>query len=276
MHYDHVFDLLTKEYTFVLAKNAQDFKAVKKVRSDVFEHRYSIYPELQNAKWYLFSEEDKQSFIYLLRHNDSNTYVGTVSIFFINKHTPIKTLPLLKSGEIQNINNYTNTYPIVEISRGALIQNLPPHNIYSALKLRTMLTYGLMVSTRINFFLYHYSNVFSIMERPLHHILARQRVNFEQIGKEVDYYGKRTPYYIDRIKLLNNTEETMGKITKYYLKQLCQNPEPFWQFIDNHPYLERSDIHLDEICELFKTYGDDADLSVLFDEKKSTSQPTMA
>jgi len=139
-----------------------------------------------------------------------------------------------------------------------------------------MLTYGLMVSTRINLFLYHCTNVFSIMELPLHYILKKQKVNFEQIGEEVDYYGMCIPFAIKRKKLLQDTEETMGKITKYYLKQLYQNPEPFWQFIDNHPYLERSDIHLDEICELFKTYGDDADLTLLFDAEKSTSQPTMA
>ena len=39
----------------------------------------------------------------------------------------------------------------------------------------------------------------------------------------------------------------MGQLTRYYLKELCKNPESFWQFIDNNPYLERSDIQLDRI-----------------------------
>jgi len=276
MHYGQVFDLLTKEYTFVLATKAEDFEIVKYIRKEVFSQKHGVSPELLEKKGYLFSQDDIQSFNYLLLHNDSQTYVGTARLFFINNMTPVKLLPMQKDGNVTNIDHLTNELPIVEISRFALIQKLPQHPTYAGLKLRTMLTYGLMVSTRINLFLYHCTNVFSIMELALHYILKKQKVNFEQIGEEVDYYGKRTPYCIDRIKLLQDTEPTMGKITKYYLKKLCENPEPFWKFIDNNPYLERSDIHLDEICELFKTYGDDADLSVLFDEKKSTSQPTMA
>lgn len=276
MHYGQVLDLLTEEYSIVLATTHEDFEAVKQIRKEVFAPKYDISPDLLERKGYLFSKDDEQSFIYLLRHNASNSYVGTVRVFFVNNQTPIKKLPMQKDGNVQDIDIFTQIYPIIEISRGALIKNLPQHKFFSALKLRTMLTYGLMISTRINFFMYHSSRVFSIMEYSLHHILARQKVNFEQIGEEIDYYGMCIPFAIKRKKLLQDTEPTMGKITKYYLKQLCQNPEPFWQFIDNHPYLERSDIHLDEICELFKTYGDDADLTLLFDAKKSTSQTIIA
>lgn len=276
MHYEQVFDLLTNEYSLMLVTNTEAFEAVKNIRKEVFAPKYDISSDLLESKGYLFSKDDEQSFIYLLRHNASNTYVGTARVFFVNNQTPIKKLPMEKDGNVTNIDHLTNVLPTIEISRFALIQKLPPHPTYSGLKLRTMLTYGLMVSTRINLFLYHCTNVFSIMELPLHYILKKQKVNFEQIGEEVDYYGMCIPFAIKRKKLLQDTEETMGKITKYYLKQLCQNPEPFWQFIDNNPYLERSDIHLDEICELFKTYGDDADLTLLFDAKKSTSQPTMA
>ena len=106
------------------------------------------------------------------------------------------------------------------------------------------------------------------MEPSLHHILKRQNVNFKQISKSIDYYGMRIPYAIERTKLLRDTEENMGKLTRYYLKELCQNPEPFWQFIDNNPYLERSDIQLDRICQLFKEHGDDVDLELLLGEKE--------
>ena len=64
----------------------------------------------------------------------------------------------------------------------------------------------------------------------------------------------------------------MSKITKYYLKKLCKNPESFWQFIDNNPYLERSDIQLDRICQLFEEYGDDVELSLLMDEKEVSTE----
>ena len=173
-----------------------------------------------------------------------------------------------KYGNVENINHFTNELPIAEISRGALIKNLTLNDDLSALTLRTILTFHLMIATRINMFLYNYKYIFSIMEVSLHRILKRQNVNFKQIGNAVNYYGMRTPFAIERTKLLRDTEENMGKLTRYYLKQLCQNPEPFWQFIDNNPYLERSDIQLDRICQLFKTYGDDVDLELLLGEKE--------
>ncbi|HHD78357.1 MAG TPA: hypothetical protein ENK98_01760 [Epsilonproteobacteria bacterium] len=74
------------------------------------------------------------------------------------------------------------------------------------------------------------------------------------------------PYAIEREKLLQDTEKTMGTITRHYLKALCQNPDAFWEFIDNNPYLERSDIQLDRICQLFKEHGDNVDLSLLLGE----------
>ncbi len=100
-------------------------------------------------------------------------------------------------------------------------------------------------------------------------------MNFKQIGEPVEYYGIRTPYAIERKELLSDTEETMGEITRYYLKKLCKNSDSFWQFIDNNPYLERSDIQLDRICKLFEEYGDDADLSLLLGVKENSPKATV-
>jgi N-acyl amino acid synthase of PEP-CTERM/exosortase system len=258
--------LLTQEYSLILATTEKDFQAVKKVREEVFSPKYTMSPELLESKGYLFSQDDKQSFLYLLRHNDTDKYVGTVRVFFINEHTAVQKMPMQKDGNVQGIEHFTQKLPIVEISRGALIKDLPQQENLSALQLRTILTYGLMVATRINFILYSYSMVFSIMEPSLHRILKRQGVNFEQIGEAVEYYGIRTPFAIERKKLLNDTEETMGQITKFYLKELCQDPESFWQFIDNNPYLEHSDIQLDRICQLFEEHGDDVSMELLLGE----------
>ena len=268
MHLRQILNLLTNEYSLVLATSLQDFQAVREIRKNVFSSKYNTTSKLLESKGYFFSEDDEQSFIYLLRHNATHNYIGTVRIFLINKYTPIKQLPMQKDGNVKDIDIFTQILPITEISRGALIHKLPKHERLSALELRTFLTFGLMIATRINFFLYPYSRIFSIMEPSLHHILKRQKVNFKQIGKSIDYYGICIPYAIERTKLLRDTEENMGKLTRYYLKQLCQNPEPFWQFIDNNPYLERSDIQLDRICQLFKTYGDDVDLELLLGEKE--------
>lgn len=263
---NQAFDLLTKEYSLVLATNKEDFQRVKEVRSDVFEHRYSIYQELKNAKWYLFSKDDKQSFIYLLRHNATDKYIGTVRVFFINTHTPIQKMPMDKDNQINNIKHLTNHLPICEISRLTLSHERPENKNFSTLRLNTLLSMSLMIATRINLFLYNYFQVFAIMEDSLHRILRRQNVYFEQIGDTIDYYGKRTPFTIERNKLLKDTEHTMGEVTRFYLKKLCQNPDKFWEFIDNNPYLERSDMQLDRICKLFEEYGEDVDLSLLLGE----------
>ena len=266
MHKEDFFTLLTQEYSIKLATTPQDFQAVKKIREEVYSQKFHLTSTFMEEKGYLFAEEDLQSFIYLLRHNDTDSYVGTVRLFFINKMTPLQKLPMQKDGGVQNIEHLTKNVPLIEVSRGALIQNLPTHTHYSALQLRTLLTYGLMIATRINFLLYHYTMVFSIMEPSLNRILKRQQVHFEQIGQPVNYYGIRIPYGIERKKLLQETEESMGEITRYYLKELCENPDAFWAFIDNNPYLERSEIHLDRICRLFKEHGEDVALSLLMGE----------
>ena len=266
MHQEQVFSLLTKEYALVLATNEKDFQVVREVRSDVFSHRYAVYPELKEAEWYLFGQDDKQSFIYLLRHNATGRYVGTVRVYFVNDHTPQTLMPMERCIQSKEIQKFTQNLPVCEISRLNLSHNLTDYKDFSAIRLRTHLSMLLMIATRINFFLYRYPMVFAIMEPSLHRILRRQGVNFEQIGEPVDYYGMRTPFAIERKKLLRETESTMGQITRHYLKALCSNPETFWQFIDNHLYLQREDMQLDRICQLFEKYGDDVELSLLLGE----------
>ncbi len=266
-----ILKLLTREYTLHLATTPADFEQVKRLRKKVFSEKLSIPEQTLESSGFIYSEEDKQSFLYLLYHNQTNTYVGTVRAFFVNTKTPIQQLPMQKDGHVNDIGHLTMELPIIEISRGALILDLPKHEIFSAIQLRTLLTYGLMIATRTNFLLYPYIRVFSMIEPSLHRILKRQNVNFEQVGISREYYGIRAPYAIERTKLLKETEENMGQITRHYLKELCENPEPFWEFIDNNPYLERSDIELERICKLFKEYGEDVDLSLLLGEEDALS-----
>lgn len=263
---DKFFHLLTEEYSLIHATTQKDFQAVKDVRSDVFVHRYAKYPDLKKAQWFLFSPDDEQAFIYLLRHNSTGKYVGSVRVFFVNKNTPVQHIPMQRDSKVKDIEHLTKDLPICEISRLALIKNIPEHQDFPMNQLRTLLSMALMSATRINFFLYHYSKIFAIMERSLHRILKRQSVAFEPIGDAVDYYGVRFPFVIKKEDFLiagEKTEGTMGQLTRYYLKELCKNPETFWQFIDNNPYLDRSDIQLDRICQLFKDYGDDVSMELL-------------
>ena len=274
MHSKNIFNLLTEEYTIFLAKTKEDFQALKEVRSDAFDHRYAKYTDLKTAEWFLFSQDDEQSFIYLLQHNATKKYVGSVRVFFINEHTPIQSMPMQRDTKIEDIQHLTKDLPICEISRLALIKTLPEHKDFSMIQLRTLLSMVLMSATRINFFLYHYSKIFAIMERPLHRILKRQGVAFQPIGEAIDYYGKRYPFVIKKEDFLiagEKTEGTMGQLTRHYLKELSKNSESFWQFIDNNPYLNRSDIQLDRIYQLFEDYGDDVNMELLLGKKEMIS-----
>jgi len=262
-----VFHLLTEEYTIILAATQEHFHAVEAIRNDVVVNHY---PDIEETKEYIFSQDDEQSFIYLLQHKATKKYVGSVRVFFANEHTPAQEIPMQKDLHIKDIERFTQELPICEVSRFALIKNQIKHKDFSELRLRSYLSLALMCATRINFLLYHYSRIFAIMEHSLHHILKRQSVAFEPIGDAIDFHGIRFPFVIkkeDFITAGEKTEGTMGQLTRYYLKKLCKDPESLWQFIDNNPYLERSDIYLVKINQLFETYGDDVDLALLLEDE---------
>jgi hypothetical protein len=244
-----IIKLLTEDYTIELATTAVQLEDVKKVRKHILFPKYHNRGVIEDTEKFFFNEDDAQSFIYLLKHQQSNTYVGTVRVYFINDRTPQQFLPMEHYTHARSLKTFMQQLPVCEISRLALTKNLPEHDTFPPRYLRTLLTLGLMAATRINLFLYPYTYVFSLMESSLDRLLRRQKVNFEQIGDYVECYGQRAPFVIEREKLLKETEETMGEITRFYLRQLCQTPDDFWHFIDTHPYLERSDIVLDTLCQ---------------------------
>ncbi|PHS41302.1 MAG: hypothetical protein COB07_02190 [Sulfurovum sp.] len=263
---DKVFHLLTEEYKLVLATTQEDFQAVEAIRNDVIVNHY---PEIEETKEYIFNQDDEQSYIYLLQHQATKRYIGSARIFFVNERTPTQEIPMQKDLHIKNIEHFTQDLPIAEISRFALVKNQVPHKDFSELRLRTYLSLLLMSATRISVFLNNYSKIFAIMELSLHRILKRQSVILEPIGDAIDFHGVRFPFVMKKEDFLfvgEKTKGTMGELTKYYLKELCKNPESFWQFIDNNPYLERSDIQLDRICQFFKEFGDDTSIEFLLEK----------
>ncbi len=269
MHSEEFYGLLTEEYSLLLVTTPEDIQAVRRIREEVYSLKYNRSLEYLESIGLIRDEDDNQAFIYLLKDNKTKKYVGTVRVFFINQHTPSQVLPMQQTVKDKYIFTLLQGLPVIEITRSALTPTIPRHKIYSELALRTSLTYGLMIATRITLMLYYPHLVFSIMEPTLHRILKRQKVNFEPVSDSVDSYGtSRIPYAIKTNKLLMDTEENMGRLTTYYLKQMCQNPEKLWEFVDNNPYLERSDIQLERICKLFKEYGDDVDIALLLGEDK--------
>ncbi len=268
MSSESFFEFLIKEYTIILVTDTSEFNDVKKIREGVYSRKYAKPTPYLESLGVIEDNDDKQSFVYLLKHNDTGKYVGTVRVFFLNHNTLLKKLTMQVSVQEEYVSEKLKDLPVMEISRLALLSKLPARHEYSDLRLRTALAYCLMVATRITLMLYPPYFVFSIMEPTLHRILKRQQVNFEKISDPVDSYGiPRIPYVINSIKLLQDTEGSMGALTRHYLKEMCENSEKLWQFVDNNPYLDRDDIQLDRICQLFKEHGDDVDVSLLLGEE---------
>lgn len=252
---EKVFHLLTKEYTLSLATTKKELDDAKDVRAEAYSQRYGLSKEELDA---VIHEYDEQSYIYLLRHNASGKAVGTLRLIFVNEDTPSKTIPMVKDFGINDIDHLAQALPVCEVSRLALIKDIPLHEEFSANQLRAYLSVALMAATRINVFLNDYKNVFALMEPTLHRILKRQGVHFEQAGEAVNFHGQRVPYIIPRYsyaEAVEKTEGAMGKLTQHYLFALANNSAQFWSFIDAHPCLKRENIQLDRIARAFSEHG---------------------
>jgi len=260
-----IYHLLTQEYTLKLAMTPEDIEAVKQVRKEALLPAYQNLADIQDEAAFLYNKDDEQSFIYLLYHNTTQRYVGTIRVFFVNDSTPIQQIPMQIYGHVKGIEALVAEHPVCEVSRLALSPNIAPYRELSALRLRTALTIGLMSTIGISAFLYPCEHIFAIMEPSLHRILKRRHIDFKAIGPAVEYYGARIPHLISRKNLILGSEEILGKITLHYLRQLCAAQEPFLNFIDNHPYLKRSDIPLDSLCRLFKTHEEKITIPLLYE-----------
>jgi len=262
------FNILTQEYSIVLVTEEEEYQEVQRLRKEIYTNKFSLTEDILEKEGFLhFNQEDRQSFIFLLRHNESGAYVGTIRFMFFNTRTPIQELLMQREGRVEGVEHFMEDIPNSEISRFALTYDLMDYHSMSKLRLRTILAAGLMIAIRMSVFLYpSVTNVFAFMEKALYRILYRQDVKFDIIGESVDLHGLRTPYCIEKNKLLMDTEEKGGEVTRYYFKQMCQDPEKLWKFVDDNPYLDRSDIQLERICNLFDTYGDDVDVSLLLGE----------
>jgi len=245
-------ELLTNEYQIKLVITHKDIEDLKEVRYKVLVPAYEKYQKISNIDSFLYNHDDNQSFVYILIHTPTQKPIGTIRVFFINDKTPIKRIPLQIYGGADDIDMYTNQKPICEVSRLALIRDLPPHPNLSSLKLRTILTIGLQAAIAINMYIYDYKMVFSSMAPSLYRLLHRYGVNFEPVGKEIDYFGPRIPHAIPRDKLMKEADKTLWQIAMFYLKDLATNPNAFIKFINDHPYLDIEDINLNQLIDLYQ------------------------
>ena len=256
------FDFSTLHYDIDLATRKEHIAEVKRIRCEALVGRYGFDEKELIEKGYLWNEDDDRSFIYLIRHRETDRYVGTVRICFVNDKTP-RTLPLQHEFQVDRAEAYLSSLPCGEISRFALAQTLPTHSHISLLTLRHLLTTLLMTATRLNMIVYPYRSILAIMEPMLYRILRRQGVVFDPIGEPIEFYGKRTPYAVDRQRLLRSTEAKLGPLTRFYLERLCHDPSDFVSFVSRHPYLDTASIPIERLCRSLNASRNTYEISYL-------------
>ena len=242
---DHeAYTFMTQTYRLVLATAPEHIDAVKALRKEVLLEKYRHFASIEDEERFAWDESDAQAFIYLLQHQKSGRYVGTIRVFFINDATPLKEMPMEHYSHAPRIAELKAALPICEISRFALSAELPKEVEHSAQWVRIHLSLLLMIGTRITVQIYPFKMIFAIMEYSLARLLRWQHANFEQIGESVDYYGMRTPFAIEPHKLIEETKETEA-LSCYYLHQFSQPGGGLGQFLTQCPYIDAEMLSLD-------------------------------
>ncbi len=242
---DHeAYAFMTQTYRLVLATTPEHIDAVKALRKEVLLEKYRHFANIEDEERFAWDESDTQAFIYLLQHQKSGRYVGTIRVFFINDATPLKEMPMEHYSHAPRIAELKAALPVCEISRFALSAELPKEAEHTAQWVRIHLSLLLMIGTRITAQIYPFKMIFAIMEPSLARLLRWQKAHFEQIGSEVDYYGTTIPFAIERDTLLSDTFATQ-RVSCYYLDQFSQPGGSLEQFLAQCPYIDAEMLNLD-------------------------------
>ncbi len=242
---DHeAYAFMTQTYRLVLATTPEHIDAVKALRKEVLLEKYRHFANIEDEERFAWDESDTQAFIYLLQHQKSGRYVGTIRVFFINDATPLKEMPMEHYSHAPRIAELKAALPVCEISRFALSAELPKEAEHTAQWVRIHLSLLLMIGTRITAQIYPFKMIFAIMEPSLARLLRWQKAHFEQIGSEVDYYGTTIPFAIERDTLLSDTFATQ-RVSCYYLDQFSQQGGSLEHFLAQCPYIDAEMLNLD-------------------------------
>ncbi len=231
------YTFMTQTYRLILATTPEQFDAVKRLRKEVLLEKYRNFATIEDEERFAWDESDAQAFLYLLQHQKSGRYVGTIRVFFINSTTPLQDMPMEHYSHTPRIAELKAALPVCEISRFALSADLPKETEHTAQWVRIHLSLLLMIGTRITAQFYPFKMIFAIMEHSLARLLRWQHANFEQIGESVDYYGMRTPFAIEPHKLIEETKET-ETLSCHYLKQFSQPGGSLEEFLSQCPYID--------------------------------------
>lgn len=215
--------------------------------SEAFKIRHNVYcSELsfidEQSDQMETDEFDEHSVHCLIQHISTKKYAGTVRI--VQSETESQLLPIEKFciNTIYEDSPQPKDFPrekICEISRlavpsdfrrrkkdnfkGSATANIN-EKTYSETELRCFpfIAVSLYLSAAAVCKKKDILHVFVMMELRLARSLKFVGINFEQIGPVVEYHGKRAPFYINRISMLENLPPQFKNMLKHLMGELDQ------------------------------------------------------
>ncbi len=209
---------------------------------NVSGYEASLYPDGQERDNY----DDHSSHV-LIRHRQTNEFIGTTRLIMFDKKNPKKLFPVEQytqiDSELFKVNKYSRQHT-GEISRFLIIKkfkrrkaerrNLKTRETVvgaantdrrSIKNLTLVLAAGIVrLSAK-----YNISNWFTIMDPALNRLLNYYSLDLNPIGPAIQHYGLRRPYYgklseiFDKMKQVNldawEVVTEYGKYSEYLSKE---------------------------------------------------------
>ncbi|WP_019027141.1 PEP-CTERM/exosortase system-associated acyltransferase [Colwellia piezophila] len=225
----------------------QPYVAVdQKLKDEVFRIRHNVYCEelaFEDVRedGLETDEFDQQSLFSLIKHKPTETFTSCVRL--VTSNGPDELLPIEKYC-MDSITNEDlspkrfNRKEIAEISRLAVKSDFRRRKAdhfkgsstgvisevnYSETELRCFpfIAIGLYMAAATMGMNTGIRHVYVMMEPRLARSMNFIGINFQQLGKPVDYHGLRAPYYINPAIFMNNLSPGFKSLYKTIEKDIC-------------------------------------------------------
>jgi len=227
------------------------------LRDEVYRIRYKVYcTEMGTERAEDFPDGrefdsfDATAVHCLLQHRSSGIYAGCVRLVFNDPANPSAQLPFelfcresLRPSVMEEVLPHRNSFG--EISRLAvpavfrrrkgeqgipvplLLDEPPAPGSMERRYYFSHITLGLFLAASAMGIVKGMNGVFAMMEPRLSRFLRQFGIEFQQVGEEIDYHGRRAAFYITKegLKLNADVMELLDFIVNEIKSQATRNPE---------------------------------------------------
>jgi len=234
------YDSLLEDFRLVFVNCDALMSHVHKIRYEIFCKELEL--EESNPKNVEKDEFDTYSFHYLLQHKLSNQYAGTMRMVLPPGNKPELLTPIEKycseaiDRDIMDISKLPRG-SFAEVSRLAVPRIFrkraddqgKPYLVKGKASLGVTIpdrrqcphiAVGLYLTAAALFLLNPLDYIFIMIEPNFVHSLARIGLQFEQMGKAIDYHGQRAPFFITPERLKKHLNPELKPLYAKIMKQV--------------------------------------------------------